>query len=184
MSVQMRRVQPSDQPAILDLNKNAKEACALLGVDEPLFMGFPDQKFDSVPMAEFAGKVGSLGYEPDLIITHAHTDLNRDHRLTLEVARIVGRPKHKPVSILGCEIPNTSIWNNQVFPANYYVDITDLLSTKISAFSKYEYELQAFPHPWSEEGLRVLAQYHGMQAGIPLAEAFHLYRGYEGRLPS
>lgn len=166
-----------------DNRPGALAACRILGVPEPRFLGFPDQRFDEVPMADLANAVGSLGLEPDLIITHAQTDLNRDHRLVSEVARIVGRPKRKPVSILESEIPSTTFWNAQQFPANYYVDITDELETKIQAFEQYVHEVQPYPHPWSREGLTLLAQYHGMQSAFTYAEAFRLVRGYEGRLP-
>jgi LmbE family N-acetylglucosaminyl deacetylase len=162
---------------------DAAAACAVLGVPAPEFLGFPDQKFDAVPMADLANAVVALGVAPDLILTHAETDLNRDHRLTLEVAKIVGRPRAKPVSILGCEIPNTTFWNGGQFPANYFVDITAELDAKVEAFTRYANELQPYPHPWSPEGLRLLAQYHGMQCGFAYAEAFTVVRAYEGRLP-
>jgi N-acetylglucosamine malate deacetylase 1 len=175
--VRMRGGEQDNRPA-------AHAACKLLGVDAPQFMGFPDQKFDQVAMADLAGSVAALDLQPDLIFTHAPTDLNLDHRLTCDVAKIVGRPKRKPVAILGCEIPNTSYWNGAPFPANYYVDIRHTLERKIEAFTRYDGELQPYPHPWSREALRVLAQYHGVQCGFELAEAFLLIRGYEGLLPS
>jgi LmbE family N-acetylglucosaminyl deacetylase len=171
---------------ILDNRSDAKAACALLGIEEPRFLGFPDQKFDRVSIAELVtvtlGAVSSLGLKPDLIVTHVDADLNLDHRLTCEVAKIVGRPTHKPVSILGCEVPNTSFWNARPFPANYYIDITEEIERKIQAFEKYHNELQQFPHPWSRKGLELLAEYHGMQSGFQRAEAFTMIRGYEGRL--
>ena len=168
---------------IEDNRAGAFAACKLLGVSEPKFMGFADQKFDRIAMADLSGAILALGLEPDLIITHSETDLNLDHRLTCQAAKIVGRPKKKPVSILACEIPNTSFWNAQPFPANYYVDITEEIDNKIAAFAQYENELQPYPHPWSKRGLRLLAEYHGMQAGFVFAEAFHTIRGYERRLP-
>ena len=175
--VRARGVEQDNRPA-------ARRACALLGIGEPRFLGVPDQRFDAEPMADLANRVGALGLEPDLIVSHVDTDLNRDHRLTLEVAKIIGRPKRKPVGLLGCEVPATSAWNAVVFPADYFVPLTEeQLQTKISAFACYENEMQPFPHPWSERGLRLLAEYHGMQAGCGLAEAFHLMRGYPGRLP-
>ena len=61
--------------------------------------------------------------------------------------------------------------------------ITEHIDTKIQAFKLYENEIQPFPHPWSEQGLRLLAQYHGLQCGMPYAEAFTVIRGYEGLLP-
>jgi len=158
-------------------------ACEVLGVGEPKLLGFADQQFDQVPMAELANSVFSLGLEPDLILTHSETDLNLDHKITCQVAKIVGRPKKKPISILACEIPNTSFWNGEPFPANFYVDITEEIDRKIEAFARYENELQPFPHPWSKRGLKLLAEYHGMQAGFAYAEAFSIIRAYEGRLP-
>ena len=161
---------------------DAFAACRVLGVDPPLFLDFPDQKFDTIPMADLSGKVAALDLQPDLIITHLETDLNRDHRLTAEVAKIVGRPRSKPVAILACEIPSVANWNGTPFPANFYVNITHELDRKIEAFTKYSNECQPFPHPWSKEGLATLAKYHGIQSGVPAAEAFHLVRGYDSAL--
>jgi LmbE family N-acetylglucosaminyl deacetylase len=166
-----------------DNRPGAVAAAAILGIDAPRFMGFPDQRFDTVAMADLAGSVAALGLEPDLVITHAPTDLNKDHRLACDVAKIIARPRRKPVSILGCEIPNTTFWNAESFAANYYVDVSSTIGRKVQAFEKYTHEIQPYPHPWSSEGLRLLAQYHGMQCGFPMAEAFVLMRGYEGRLP-
>ncbi|VFN00959.1 MAG: N-acetylglucosaminyl deacetylase, LmbE family [Candidatus Kentron sp. G] len=129
---------------VQDNRNDACRACGILGVGEPMFLGYQDQKFDRYPIAEIANSAASLDHEPDLIITHAETDLNRDHRLVLEVAKIMGRPVKKPISILGCEIPNASFWNAKPFPANYYVDITEELETKIEAFSQYGNELKPF----------------------------------------
>jgi LmbE family N-acetylglucosaminyl deacetylase len=166
-----------------DNRDNAHTACGMLGVGEPRFLGFPDQRFDQVPMADLVEAVGQLGLEPDLIITSAMSDLNRDHRLVAEAARVVGRPRRKPVAILECEVPSTTFWNGRPFRANYYVEITEQLERKISAFEQYTNEIQPFPHPWSREGLTLLARYHGMQAGYRYAEAFRIVRGYEGLLP-
>ena len=161
----------------------AEAACQVLGVHELHFIGVPDQQFDTVAMATLTDSVVQLHLTPDLIITNSDADLNLDHRITCDVAKIIGRPRLKPVSILSCEIPATSSWNGKPFPANYYVDITEHIDTKIQAFKLYENEIQPFPHPWSEQGLRLLAQYHGLQCGMPYAEAFTVIRGYEGLLP-
>lgn len=166
-----------------DNRLHATAACKALGVAAPRFLGFADQRFDSVPIADLANAVGMLQLEPDLILTHVVTDLNRDHRLVCEVAKIIGRPRRKPVSLLGCEVPSTSFWNGAPFQANYYVDISDSIEAKLEAFACYENEIQPYPHPWSHEGLRLLAQYHGMQSGLRFAEAFSVIRGYEGRMP-
>lgn len=167
-----------------DNKSDSSRCCKLLGLSsEPTILDYPDQKFDGIPIADMAGSVLKLGIEPDLIITHVDTDLNLDHRIVCDIAKIVGRPKKKPVAILGCEIPNTTMWNGKQFEANFYVDITKEIDTKIEAFSQYVNELQEYPHPWSREGLRLLAQYHGMQSGFLYAEAFHVIRGVAGLMP-
>lgn len=168
---------------IQDNRSDAAAACAVLGVEQPRFLGFPDQHFDGLPVADLANAVAGLGLDPDLIVTHVETDLNRDHRIACEIAKIVGRPKRKPVCLVGCEVPNTSFWGGAPFPSNYYVDISEEIDTKIEAFSCYRNELQEYPHPWSKEGLKLLAQYHGMQAGFAYAEAFKIIRGVSGLLP-
>ena len=167
---------------IQDNRKSFENACKFLGVKKFSLLNFKDQKFDIVPIADIANKVSKLNLKPDLIITHNETDLNKDHRITCEVAKIIGRPKSKPISILGCEIPGTSFWNGKIFPANYFVDTSNHLEKKIDAFSKYHNEIQEYPHPWSKKGLKLLAKYHGMQSGFQYAEAFHIIRAYEDRL--
>ena len=84
---------------------------------------------------------------------------------------------------MGCEIPGTTQWNGRQFQANHYVDITGQIERKIEAFLKYRNEAQDDSQPWSAAGLRSLARYHGLQSGVQYAEAFHVIRGFEGRLP-
>lgn len=166
-----------------DNRSDSKKACEMLGVREPLFLGFSDQRFDSYPLVDMTNAVAKLELSPDLIITHVETDLNLDHRIVADIAKIIGRPKRSPISILGCEIPNTSFWNARQFPANYFVDITNEVDTKIEAFLFYKNEIQEYPHPWSKRGLKLLAEFHGMQSGCQYAEAYQLIRGYASLLP-
>ena len=167
---------------IEDNSGDFKSVCEFLGVNSATLLGYPDQKFDQVPVADMANSVFNLNLYPDMILTHVSSDLNRDHVITCEVAKIIGRPKSKPVSTLGMEIPNTSFWNGVPFVANYYVEIEQFLDKKIKAFSMYKNEIQNFPHPWSEEGLTLLAKYHGLQSGLVFAEAFAIIRGYDQHL--
>jgi LmbE family N-acetylglucosaminyl deacetylase len=163
-----------------DNRAHVDQACKVLGAKEPIFLEFPDQRLDTIAIADLANAVGKLDIQPDLIITHVDTDLNADHRIVLDVAKIIGRPKSKPVAIIGIEIPGTSDWNCNQFPANYFIDITGEIDRKVEAFLKYENEVQPYPHPWSDEGLRLLARRHGMTCGYEYAEAFKIYRAHEG----
>lgn len=163
--------------------EGAEAACQILGVHELHFLDVPDQKFDAIPLADLSQRVMDRSFAPDLIITHADRDLNLDHRLTCDVAKILGRPRDKPVSILSCEIPNTAFWNGHPFAGNFFVDIEETLPLKVQAFEQYVNEIREFPHPWSSRGLELLAQFHGVQCGLRCAEAFHIVRAYEGSLP-
>jgi LmbE family N-acetylglucosaminyl deacetylase len=57
---------------------------------------------------------------------------------------------------------------------NLYVDINSTIDVKLKAAACYELELREFPHPRSIEGIRVLAKYRGMEAGLDAAEACSL----------
>ena len=155
-----------------------EQACAFLGVKDLKYLGFKDQYFDKYPIADIANKALKAINDPDIIISHVATDLNKDHQIMCEVAKIVGRPKKKPISLLGMEIANTSAWNGQAFPANFYVDITETIAQKIKAFSFYQNEVTHFPYPYSLKGIEVLAQYRGMEAGCLYAEAYQVIRMY------
>src|SRR6266513_743653 len=73
-----------------DNREDLKMACKLMGVTSLRQLDFNDQKFDNVPMADLANAVVNLNLSPDLIVTHTDSDLNMDHRLTCEVAKIIG----------------------------------------------------------------------------------------------
>ena len=50
-------------------------------------------------------------------------------------------------------------------------------------FAACENELKEYPHAFSLEVIELVAKYHGFHAGYPMAEAFHMIRGYPGLLP-
>jgi len=168
---------------VQDNRSAAYDACEILGAGEPIVLGFADQKFDTYPIADIVNSVLQLDLSPDLIITQSPDDLNGDHRVTFDVAKIVGRPRYKNISILSAEIPKNNFWDGQSFHANYYVDVTEFMDTKLKAFAAYENEAKEYPHAFSLGAIELLAKYHGFHAGYPMAEAFHMVRGYPGLLP-
>lgn len=168
---------------IQDNCSSAHQACKILGCTPPTILGFADQKFDTYPIADVANEVFKLGHSPDLIITHSPHDLNGDHRITFDVAMIVGRPRRKQVSILSAEIPKNNFWNGQAFNPNFFVDVTEYMPQKLRAFEAYTNEIKDYPHAFSIGGLELLARYHGFHAGFEMAEGFHMVRGYSGSLP-
>ena len=67
---------------VQDNRGDAADACQVLGIGVPTFIGIADQYFDQHAMANLANRVAELALEPDLILTHVDTDLNLDHRIT------------------------------------------------------------------------------------------------------
>lgn len=151
-----------------------------LGLGDIQTLDFPDQQFEMQPIAAIANKASqAISQIPDLIVTHSDKDLNQDHRITAEVAKIIGRPRGKQTSIIACEIPSVATWNGQRFAPQLYVPLTEgQLKTKIEAFACYQNELREFPDPYSAKGLEVMAQFRGQESGHIAAEAFEVIRWY------
>ena len=71
-------------------------------------------------------------------------------------------------------------WQNKtsdkIFLPNEYQDISEFIDKKIEILKNYQYELRLYPHPRSAEGIKILAQYRGLEVGFKYAEAFCLIR--------
>jgi hypothetical protein len=76
------------------------------------------------------------------------------------------------------EILSSSEWRFiDSFKPNVFVSLSEAdLEAKIKALQFYESEVKAFPYPRSPEGIKTLAMYRGMQAGVQYAESFYLLR--------
>jgi len=165
-----------------DNRSHAADACAVLGLDAPRFLGFPDQRFDTVAVSDIVNAARPL-LPADLVITNASTDLNDDHRIVSHAARVLARPIDGPMALLEAEVPGGSAWNGAAFVADWYVDVSAHLSRKLKALRCYRNETRAFPHPCAPESIEALAVVHGAASGLGRAEAFHLVRGYADLLP-
>lgn len=151
-------------------------ACRVLGAQDPIFLGLPDQRFEEIAIADIVNQIVQLGLDFDMVITHSSSCLNNDHRICCDVAKIVGRPKSKPIGILQMEIPNSAQWNGALFCPNFYVDIESTIHRKLEALAFYSNEILDYPHPYSFEGVERQAKYRGMEAGLNLCEAYHIQR--------
>ena len=167
---------------VQDNRDGTRAACEVLGIGPPTFLGFPDQRFDTVAVAEMANAVSSVDLDADVVFTHDEGDLNGDHRVVADAVKVAVRPSGRPTSLIGVEVAGTSDWRGTPFAPNLYVDVSDHLERKVEAFACYPSELKAPGSPQSPEGIRDLARYHGMNAGLRYAEAFHVVRGYAGHM--
>lgn len=162
----------------------AQKANATLGVNEVIFLEYPNLEMEMFPLHIIAKKIEALikQYEPDVIYTHHYGDLNRDHQITFQAVMTAARPlpKQKAIDIYCFETVSSTEWNEQTnegrFKPTVYVDVTNTIDVKIEALKHYDVEMRKFPHPRSYEGVRHLAHVRGMTVGKKYAEAFELIR--------
>ncbi len=165
------------------LQENAESCGKILGVKDTYFRNLPEQKLDGIPLLDIIQEIEKVIDEvkPDIIYTTHKGDINQDHRAVFEATMIAVRPVNKFVKeIYSYEIISSTEWGNPfeeiAFLPNVFMNIEQEVEDKISAFKKYESQVNQWPHSRSEKGVRTLAQYRGMQSNMPYAEAFVLIR--------
>jgi LmbE family N-acetylglucosaminyl deacetylase len=165
------------QPLMVQANKH-------LGVEEVLFLEFPNLLMETIPLVEINKSIEELldKYNPAMIFTHHYGDTNRDHQILFQAVLTAARPLpgKKPVEILCFETVSSSEWsqhtNDKEFKPNYFVDITDTIDDKLKSLYHYDVEMRPFPHPRSYDGVKYLARVRGMTVGVEYAEAFEIIR--------
>ena len=159
----------------------------ILGFSKSWEFDFPDNQFDSVNLLQIIKAVESAvsDFDPDIVLTHHHGDLNIDHRLTSQAVFTATRPiGERKIQVITFETPSSSEWQIQspdkVFTPNMFYELSeDNLVAKIRAIEVYENEIRDYPHPRSSEALKVIAKRWGTVSGFHYAEAFNVLRWYE-----
>jgi len=166
------------------LKKDATKANLKLGIKKLFFENLPDNRFDDLNFLDVVKIIEKYidKYKPNIIYTHSSFDLNKDHKITSNAVMTASRPQRDLKflkKILFFETPSSSEWENsqkETFKANYHVDISRYINTKISALKEYKTEMKRWPHPRSLRGIKILANLRGAQIGCEYAEAFYLAR--------
>ena len=164
------------------LQADAQQAARIMGVEDLRLFDLPDNRFDSVDLLDIVKLTEGVIEEvqPETIYTHFYADLNIDHQLTARAVLTACRPlAESPVRrLLAFEVPSSTGWGfpEQPFMPTVFVDISATLQQKLAAMAIYDSEIREFPHPRSEQSLRVRAESWGSQAGMPAAEPFMLIR--------
>jgi LmbE family N-acetylglucosaminyl deacetylase len=163
--------------------QSASAAGAILGVRSTTYLGFPDNRLDTVPLLDIVRPLEVIlaSVRPEVVYTHHHGDLNVDHRITHQALLTAARPL--PGSslreILAFEVMSSTEWNNPGFapflPA-LFVDVGAHLAAKEKALQAYGAEMRPPPHSRSVEHLRCLAMHRGSCVGLAAAEAFMVVR--------
>lgn len=163
------------------LKKEIFKANKAIGVRKVFIYDFPDNRFDTLSMLDIVKVIEEVKgkIKPDIIFTHYEKDLNIDHQITYKAAITATRPlKEESVKeIYSFEIPSSTEWSYPIlFSPDVFFDISRDINSKISAFKKYKNEIKRYPHPRSLEGIKITAQFWGINMGARYAEAFKAIR--------
>ncbi|MEV2278336.1 PIG-L family deacetylase [Nocardiopsis sp. NPDC049922] len=119
---------------------------------------------------------------PTVVIAPHHTSYNQDHRAVAEAAHTALRPsnaslRHHPRLVLAYEEAADQWRADAVAPPSLLVELDEgALAAKLDAMATYGSQNHPHPHTRSATTLRALAVLRGMQAGVALAEGFHVLR--------
>jgi N-acetylglucosamine malate deacetylase 1 len=174
----------SSDAAITRRESAARDAAAVLGVQNVFLHRFPDNRLDSCALLDIVKAVeGHIeGAAPDTIYTHHAGDVNIDHKRVHDAVVTACRPQagHPVQTLLFFETASSTEWQvpgaAPAFQPNWFVDISDHLERKLRALESYAEEMRAWPHPRSIEGVMHLARWRGATVGCEAAEAFILGR--------
>lgn len=162
----------------------SQEANRILGVKQVYYGNLPDMRLDTVPHVELNRVIVDVICEvkPDWVFTHHSGDVNKDHHAVFASTMVACRsyPGQCVKRVYAYEVASSTEWAaprvENAFLPNVYVNITDVIEQKVQAAEAYATELRDFPHPRNALGIRAYAQYRGVSAGMPYAEAFMLIR--------
>lgn len=164
--------------------RECREADAILGVRETVFLDFPAVMLETVPRYELNGKISEIiqRFEADEVFIPHRGDMQLDHQIVADAAMVALRPKYKHVvkRIYAYETLSETGWNipncvNEFIPT-VYENISDYMDKKMEAMNVYESQLTDFPNARSIGAIEALAKYRGSTVNVMAAEAFSLIR--------
>lgn len=166
------------------LHQATHDAAALLGCQEPVLLGLPDNRFDSLDLLDVVKQVESAvdRVRPQRVLTHHGGDLNIDHQVTHRAVLTATRPVPGQTvqEVLAFEVLSSTEWAFSpafaAFRPSVFHDVTGFMDKKQAALRLYSGEMRAAPHARSHEAVEAIAHRRGAQAGLEAAEAFMCMR--------
>ena len=178
-----------DDPKLQDIldakKKETQNAMRILGVSEVLYGGMPDMKLDVTDHILVNQSIERVidEYQPNIVFTHYHGDVNLDHQCVSRSTMVACRPVIDQCvqELYAYYVPSSTDWNAQnninTFMPNVFIDISgECAEKKYQAMECYATELREYPHPRSIEALRVMDRANGIHVGLEAAECFVAYR--------
>jgi len=170
---------------LANLREQARRSADIIGYQELVFENLPDNRMDSIDLLDITRIIEKYinYFEPQIVLTHHHGDLNIDHQLTYQAVLTACRPMQgsQVRELYTFETFSSSEWNfpyyKKGFSPNLFIDISDTLQAKLEAMSCYTSEIRQAPHPRSLDVIKNSASRWGSAAGCSYAEAFEqIYR--------
>jgi len=167
-----------------EIEADSRKANGVLGVTDLRFLHLPEQGLEDLRLIEINRSIEAILREvqPEVVYTHAATDINRDHRILLEAVLVATRP-YAALSVREIwlfETSSSTEWGGSpllpAFQPHLFVDIAGTLDRKVQAFECYRREVRPWPHPRSPQAIRARSQYWGSVIGVEAAEPFQVVR--------
>ncbi|MEW9669177.1 PIG-L deacetylase family protein [Ammoniphilus sp. 3BR4] len=135
---------------------------------------------DTVPKREIISKIDGIirTFHPTMVFIPL-PGFHQDHQQLYEACMAAMRPKPglelKLIAMF--EYP-LIVWKHPRFISigELYLDISDSIDKKIEALRKHASQLRESRDLISEQNVKLLAQFRGMEAGVPFAEKFYIIR--------
>ena len=159
--------------------KHALRAKSVLKYDNVAFLDLEDERLDGcvqeiiIPLEKHIQNI-----KPNIVYLSFRGDNNQDHRAVFEASRVVLRPLATPFikEINMYEVPSSTDqsppFSENAFLPNYFINITKYIDKKIAAYKCYRTEKRGYPHPRSEEALKIFAKKRGIESGFKYAETW------------
>lgn len=167
------------------LGEDEMTAMSILEVPKVYHADFPNIKMNTIPHLELVQFIEQCieDWQAEAVFTHHPSDTNNDHVMTSYAAQAASRlfqrkeglPRLKQFTYM--EVPSSTEWSFDSsanrFSPNMFVEVgKEGIEIKLKALSAYTGVMRPYPHPRSEEAIKGLAAYRGVQAGCNYAEAF------------
>jgi LmbE family N-acetylglucosaminyl deacetylase len=167
-----------------NVRKEALKAHAILGVEKTLFLDFPAPDLDMESKAEMSGKISEVIRKleiNELYLPH-RGDIHHDHEAVFTAGLVAARPvSGNPVKrIFSYETLSETEWaapfSSDTFIPTFFVDVTQVFTSKLEAMKQFKSQLREFPNSRSLEAIEALAKFRGSTVGVNFAEAFMTIR--------
>ena len=167
------------------LQDDQAKAFGIMGITKAYAGDFPNIQMNTVSHLKLVQFIEAAieDWKAESIYTHHPSDTNNDHVMTSYAAQAASRLFQRKAGIpalkefIYMEVPSSTEWSLDSsanrFTPNMFVEIgKEGVDVKLKALAAYAGVMRPYPHPRSEEAIKGLAAYRGVQAGCNYAEAF------------